>query len=101
MDEAREAERAESFAISPSGPMFGSKMKLPEGEPLALEEGLLKAEGLPVPISIFPADCVWKESAARCGSRSVRRNCSRTMPVFCWNSHSPGVLTPRRFCGRS
>ncbi len=46
VDEAREAERAESFAISPSGPMFGCKMKLPAGEPLAMEEALLKAEGL-------------------------------------------------------
>ncbi|HEX2768460.1 MAG TPA: tRNA pseudouridine(13) synthase TruD [Geobacteraceae bacterium] len=45
-DVAREAERAERFEISPSGPMFGSKMKLPAGEPLALEEALLKAEGL-------------------------------------------------------
>lgn len=45
-DEAREAERAESFDISPSGPMFGCKMKLPAGEPLAMEESLLQSEGL-------------------------------------------------------
>lgn len=45
-DEAREAGRAEGFDISPSGPMFGCKMKLPGGEPLVMEEALLKAEGL-------------------------------------------------------
>lgn len=45
-DEAREAERAESLDISPTGPMFGCKMKLPAGEPLAMEEALLESEGL-------------------------------------------------------
>jgi tRNA pseudouridine13 synthase len=45
-DEVREAERAESFDISPSGPLFGCKMKLPAGEPLAMEESLLQSEGL-------------------------------------------------------
>jgi tRNA pseudouridine13 synthase len=45
-DETLEAVRALRFEISPSGPMFGCKMKLPAGSPLAMEEGLLRSEGL-------------------------------------------------------
>lgn len=45
-DETLEAGRARRFEISPSGPLFGCKMKLPTGEPLAMEEGLLQSEGL-------------------------------------------------------
>jgi len=41
-----EAERARSFEISPTGPLFGCKMKFPAGRPLAMEEALLQAEGL-------------------------------------------------------
>jgi tRNA pseudouridine13 synthase len=45
-DARAEAGRAESFEISPSGPMFGCKMKLPEGLPLLIEEKVLGEEGL-------------------------------------------------------
>ena len=45
-DEDREANRAQRFEISPTGPLFGCKMKLPAGRPLAMEEALLLAEGL-------------------------------------------------------
>lgn len=45
-DAAAEQERARDFGISPSGPMFGCKMKLPEGNPRELEEGVLREEGL-------------------------------------------------------
>ncbi len=45
-DAEREEARAARFEISPSGPLFGCKMKLPSGTPLAMEEELLKAEGL-------------------------------------------------------
>lgn len=45
-DPAAEAPRAASFEISPSGPMFGCKLMLPEGEPRELEEGVLREEGL-------------------------------------------------------
>lgn len=45
-DAAAEAPRAETFEISPTGPMFGFRMRLPEGEPRAMEEALLTAEGL-------------------------------------------------------
>lgn len=45
-DEDREAKRAQRFEISPTGPLFGCKMKLPAGRPLAMEEALLLAEGL-------------------------------------------------------
>jgi tRNA pseudouridine13 synthase len=46
VDAGAEAERAEHFEISPSGPMFGCKMKLPLGRPLELEESVLKEERL-------------------------------------------------------
>jgi tRNA pseudouridine13 synthase len=45
-DEGAEAPRAEQFQISPTGPMFGCRMKLPQGKPLEVEEGLLGREGL-------------------------------------------------------
>ncbi|MCM2357715.1 MAG: tRNA pseudouridine(13) synthase TruD [Geobacteraceae bacterium] len=45
-DAAAEEARAENFEISPTGPMFGCRMLLPEGEPRAMEEALLAAEGL-------------------------------------------------------
>jgi tRNA pseudouridine13 synthase len=45
-DADNEAERARTFEISPTGPMFGCKMKLPAGQPLEMEEALLKSEGL-------------------------------------------------------
>ena len=41
-----EAARARRLEISPTGPLFGCKMKLPAGCPLAMEEALLQAEGL-------------------------------------------------------
>ena len=46
--EAVEAEepRAESFEISASGPMFGSRMKQPAGAVLVMEERILKDEGV-------------------------------------------------------
>jgi tRNA pseudouridine13 synthase len=43
---ATEAPRAESFEISASGPMFGSRMKQPAGAVLALEQDILAHEGL-------------------------------------------------------
>ena len=45
VDAVAEAERAERFEISPSGPMFGCKMKLPQSWPLELEETVLREEG--------------------------------------------------------
>jgi tRNA pseudouridine13 synthase len=45
-DREAERQRAEDFQISPTGPMFGCKMKLPEGKPLEVEEGTLSEEGL-------------------------------------------------------
>lgn len=43
---AAEAPRAERFEISPTGPLFGCKMKSPEGVPGAMEASLLAGEGL-------------------------------------------------------
>jgi tRNA pseudouridine13 synthase len=45
-DLAEEAPRAARFEISATGPMFGGRMKMPEGEPLALEETVLREAGL-------------------------------------------------------
>jgi tRNA pseudouridine13 synthase len=45
-DAAGEAERAKTFEISPTGPLFGCKMKFPAGRPLEIEEALLRAEDL-------------------------------------------------------
>jgi tRNA pseudouridine13 synthase len=45
-DAEGEAERAKTFEISPTGPLFGCKMKFPAGRPLEMEEALLKEEGL-------------------------------------------------------
>jgi len=45
-DAAVEAERAGKFEISPSGPMFGCRMKLPEGAPLSIELDEMNTEGI-------------------------------------------------------
>jgi len=45
-DAAAEAVRAEAFEISPTGPLFGCKMKEPEGKVLELERQVLDMEGL-------------------------------------------------------
>ncbi|MRR06741.1 MAG: tRNA pseudouridine(13) synthase TruD [Deltaproteobacteria bacterium] len=45
-DSAAEAERAREFSISPTGPMFGCKMKLPAGKPLQAEEKVLLEESV-------------------------------------------------------
>jgi tRNA pseudouridine13 synthase len=41
-----EQPRAERFEISPTGPLLGYRMTLPEGEPLKLEEAVMAANGL-------------------------------------------------------
>jgi len=45
-DQAAEQGRAEAFEISPSGPLFGCRMKEPEGETLYLENRILQNAGL-------------------------------------------------------
>jgi tRNA pseudouridine13 synthase len=45
-DVEAEAPRAESFEISASGPMFGSRMKQPAGAVLAMEQRVLEDEGV-------------------------------------------------------
>lgn len=45
-DAAAEAPRAERFEISPSGPLFGCRMTMPEGEEQVLEQSILADEGL-------------------------------------------------------
>lgn len=45
-DVAAEAPRAERFEISPSGPLFGCRMTMPEGEEQVLEQSILADEGL-------------------------------------------------------
>jgi len=46
VDPATETARLEALEISPSGPMFGPDLLLPEGEPLALEAEVLRTAGL-------------------------------------------------------
>jgi tRNA pseudouridine13 synthase len=45
-DAAAEQPRADAFEISPSGPLVGYRMTLPEGEPLAIEQSVFAEEGL-------------------------------------------------------
>jgi tRNA pseudouridine13 synthase len=45
-DPAAENLRAETFEISPTGPMYGRKMLVPEGRPAEIENGILAAAGL-------------------------------------------------------
>lgn len=45
-DCAAEAVRTQNFAISPSGPLFGCKVKMPEGRPREIEENVLRAEDI-------------------------------------------------------
>jgi tRNA pseudouridine13 synthase len=43
---AVEQPRCDAFEISPTGPLVGYRMTLPEGEPLAMEEAVFKSHGL-------------------------------------------------------
>jgi len=45
-DASREQPRCAAFGISPSGPVYGTKMAAPGGAPGALEAGVLAGEGL-------------------------------------------------------
>jgi tRNA pseudouridine13 synthase len=45
-DAATEQPRCEAFEISPSGPLIGYRMTMPEGEPLTIEQSVLAEEGL-------------------------------------------------------
>lgn len=45
-DVEAERARAERFEISPSGPLFGSRMSKPAGMPLEQEEDILRVEGV-------------------------------------------------------
>lgn len=45
-DAVEAASRAANFEISATGPMFGRKMLIPEGEPAAMEEEILARSGL-------------------------------------------------------
>jgi len=53
-DPAAELDRVKDFRISASGPMFGRKMKLPEGLPREREEAVLREEGLDLPMFGLP-----------------------------------------------
>ena len=46
VDATVEQSRADAFEISPSGPIFGYKMRLPTGDVLALETSLLTEDGV-------------------------------------------------------
>ncbi len=46
VDATTEQSRADAFEISPSGPIFGYKMRLPTGDVLALETSLLADDGV-------------------------------------------------------
>lgn len=43
---ATEQPRADAFEISPTGPLVGYRMTMPEGEPLCIEQEVLAASGL-------------------------------------------------------
>ena len=45
-DAERERPRAEAFEVSPSGPLFGYRMSLPQGEPLKVEQEAFDEFGL-------------------------------------------------------
>jgi tRNA pseudouridine13 synthase len=45
-DAVAEQPRAKAFEISPTGPLVGYRMTLPEGEPLAIEQEILAAHGM-------------------------------------------------------
>lgn len=53
-DAGAETGRAEAFEISASGPMFGCKMKNPEGRARAIEDEVLKQSGLALPLFDTP-----------------------------------------------
>lgn len=57
-----EQPRADSFEISPSGPLFGQRMTEPTGKPGELEQEVLSAERVPVKALAAPP---WRVSGSR------------------------------------
>lgn len=53
-DAVAEQERADALEISPSGPMFGCKMKRPEGAALELERKIMEMAGVNLPLFDLP-----------------------------------------------
>lgn len=53
-DPAALAERAASFELSPTGPLFGTKMRTPRGVVADLERAVMEAHGLPAPHQLRP-----------------------------------------------
>jgi tRNA pseudouridine13 synthase len=53
-DAAVDGERAASFEISATGPIFGTKMRLAEGAVASREAAVLEAHGLPAPAELEP-----------------------------------------------
>ncbi len=53
-DATAEQPRCDSFEISPTGPMFGAKMKKPEGKPGLREQQLLENSGVTVDLKKTP-----------------------------------------------
>lgn len=45
-DAAAESPRATAFEISPTGPLFGPRMKAPQGEPAQVERSIMEDEGV-------------------------------------------------------
>jgi tRNA pseudouridine13 synthase len=55
-----DAPRAASLEISASGPLFGSRMSAPQGEPLALEQRVLEREGHTLEVFTRPGRLQWQ-----------------------------------------
>ncbi len=53
-DPDRENARADLFEISPTGPLFGTKMKAPEGHVAECEAVILRAQGIPASADLRP-----------------------------------------------
>ncbi len=49
-DADAESPRATAFEISPTGPLFGPRMKTPEGEPASVERSVMDDEGISVEV---------------------------------------------------
>ena len=87
-DVDRESERASRFEISPTGPIFGTKVMTPQGEPARREHEAHLALGLPVPGEIRAPRGIRLRGArrplrVRPGEARLERGADQTLRIEC------------------
>lgn len=83
-DESVEQPRAEAFAISPTGPLFGSRAPWASGVPGEIEQAVVAEQGT--------TQEALSEAAAACGFRGERRPLRASLEGLTWSLEKDAVI---------